>query len=100
MVECLYRLQLHLFGIYLASKQGGLGKLDISLLAEKSLSYGVIDDETGVSFCDLFFIESSSGKKLHPISDLSIVHLPLHGSTMSTWLKCQTYLLTASYNVD
>ena len=44
-------------------KEGGLGNMNIPLLADKSMkiakSYGVLDEESGVTFRGLFIIDSN-----------------------------------------
>lgn len=51
----------HLAWVNTPRKQGGLGQMNIPLLADKSLSiarsYGVLDEETGIAFRGLFIID-------------------------------------------
>lgn len=51
----------HLAWINTPRKQGGLGEMKIPLLADKSMKiskdYGVLDEESGISFRGLFIID-------------------------------------------
>lgn len=53
----------HLAWINTPRKQGGLGELNIPLLADKSMKvsrdYGVLDEETGIPFRGLYIIDAN-----------------------------------------
>ncbi|XP_017777793.1 PREDICTED: peroxiredoxin 1-like [Nicrophorus vespilloides] len=57
-------------------KQGGLGKMQIPLLADKSMKiardYGVLDEESGVPFRGLFIIDVKGVLRQITINDLPV----------------------------
>ncbi|KAJ8923197.1 hypothetical protein NQ315_001751 [Exocentrus adspersus] len=66
----------HLAWINTPRKQGGLGQMDIPLLADKSMSiarsYGVLDEETGVPFRGLFIIDGNGILRQVTVNDLPV----------------------------
>lgn len=66
----------HLAWINQPRKQGGLGHLDIPLLADKSMKvardYGVLDEESGVPFRGLFIIDGKQNLRQITVNDLPI----------------------------
>ncbi|XP_014219751.1 peroxiredoxin 1 [Copidosoma floridanum] len=66
----------HLAWVNTPRKQGGLGKLDIPLLADKSgnisRSYGVYNEETGIPFRGLFIIDDKQNLRQITINDLPV----------------------------
>lgn len=57
-------------------KQGGLGPLDIPLLADKSMkiarAYGVLNEDSGVPFRGLFIIDAEQNLRQITINDLPV----------------------------
>uniref|UniRef100_A0A0K8TUD5 thioredoxin-dependent peroxiredoxin n=1 Tax=Tabanus bromius TaxID=304241 RepID=A0A0K8TUD5_TABBR len=57
-------------------KQGGLGELDIPLLADKSMKiardYHILDEETGVPFRGLFIIDKEQNLRQITVNDLPV----------------------------
>lgn len=66
----------HLAWINTPRKQGGLGEMDIPLLADKSMKiardYGVLDEETGIPFRGLFIIDKSQNLRQITMNDLPV----------------------------
>ncbi|XP_055840939.1 peroxiredoxin 1 [Episyrphus balteatus] len=66
----------HLAWINTSRKQGGLGQLDIPLLADKSMKvareYGVLDEESGVPFRGLFIIDGKQNLRQITVNDLPV----------------------------
>ncbi|XP_015123208.1 peroxiredoxin 1 [Diachasma alloeum] len=66
----------HLAWVNTPRKQGGLGEMDIPLLADKSLktarAYGVLDEETGIPFRGLFIIDDKQNLRQITINDLPV----------------------------
>ncbi|KAM7349580.1 peroxiredoxin 2 [Cochliomyia hominivorax] len=66
----------HLAWINTPRKQGGLGEMDIPLLADKSMKiardYGVLDEETGIPFRGLFIIDKNQNMRQITINDLPV----------------------------
>ncbi|XP_075159015.1 peroxiredoxin 2 [Haematobia irritans] len=66
----------HLAWINTPRKQGGLGEMDIPLLADKSMKiardYGVLDEETGIPFRGLFIIDKNQVLRQKTINDLPV----------------------------
>jgi len=66
----------HLAWMNTPRKQGGLGDLNIPLLADKSLKiardYGVLDEETGIPFRGLFIIDGKQNLRQMTINDLPV----------------------------
>ncbi|KAH0952835.1 hypothetical protein HN011_001374 [Eciton burchellii] len=66
----------HLAWINTARKQGGLGEMNIPLLADKnfkiSRDYGVLDEETGIPFRGLFIIDDKQNLRQITINDLPV----------------------------
>ena len=65
----------HLAWINTPRKQGGLGELNIPLLADKSmkvsLDYGVLDEETGIPFRGLYIIDAN--QKLRQVTKTCVL---------------------------
>lgn len=59
-----------------ARKQGGLGNLNIPLLADKSMKiardYGVLDEESGIPFRGLFIIDTKQNLRQITVNDLPV----------------------------
>nr|WIM01398.1 peroxiredoxin 1-like [Limnephilus flavicornis] len=57
-------------------KEGGLGKMDIPLLADKngkiSRDYGVLDEESGIPFRGLFIIDAKQNLRQITVNDLPV----------------------------
>jgi len=57
-------------------KEGGLGKMNIPLLADKSgklaRSYGVLNEETGIPFRGLFIIDKNQNLRQITVNDLPV----------------------------
>lgn len=57
-------------------KKGGLGEMDIPLLADKSMKisrdYGVLDEDTGIPFRGLFIIDRNQVLRQMTINDLPV----------------------------
>jgi peroxiredoxin 1 len=57
-------------------KQGGLGEMNIPLLADKSgkiaRDYGVLDEESGIPFRGLFIIDDKQNLRQVTINDLPV----------------------------
>lgn len=85
----------HLAWINTPRKQGGLGKLDIPLLADKSMSisrnYGVLDEDSGVPFRGLFIIDNTPEQKLRQIT---VNDLPVGRSVDETLRLVQAFQFT------
>ncbi|XP_014235391.1 peroxiredoxin 1 [Trichogramma pretiosum] len=66
----------HLAWANLPRKDGGLGEMNIPLLADKSAkiarSYGVYDEETGIPFRGLFIIDKKQNLRQITINDLPV----------------------------
>ncbi|XP_055909523.1 peroxiredoxin 1 [Eupeodes corollae] len=66
----------HLAWINTSRKQGGLGQLDIPLLADKSMKvardFGVLDEESGVPFRGLFIIDGKQNLRQITVNDLPV----------------------------
>ncbi|XP_003701377.1 peroxiredoxin 2 isoform X2 [Megachile rotundata] len=66
----------HLAWVNTPRKQGGLGEMNIPLLADKSTKiardYGVLDEETGVPFRGLFIIDDKQHLRQVTINDLPV----------------------------
>lgn len=66
----------HLAWINTPRKQGGLGEMDIPLLADKSMKiardYGVLDEETGIPFRGLFIIDKNQNLRQMTVNDLPV----------------------------
>ncbi|XP_013097212.1 peroxiredoxin 1 [Stomoxys calcitrans] len=66
----------HLAWINTPRKQGGLGEMDIPLLADKSMKiardYGVLDEDTGIPFRGLFIIDKNQVLRQKTINDLPV----------------------------
>lgn len=66
----------HLAWINTPRKQGGLGELNIPLLADKSFKisrdYGVLDEETGIPFRGLYIIDGRQTLRQVTINDLPV----------------------------
>lgn len=57
-------------------KNGGLGKLNYPLLADKNMSiarnYGVLDEESGIPFRGLFIIDAKQNLRQITVNDLPV----------------------------
>ncbi|KAI9581813.1 hypothetical protein GQX74_010130 [Glossina fuscipes] len=66
----------HLAWVNTPRRQGGLGELDIPLLADKSMKiareYGVLNEETGIPFRGLFIIDKNQILRQITINDLPV----------------------------
>ncbi|CAF0718737.1 unnamed protein product [Adineta steineri] len=66
----------HLAWVNTSRKQGGLGKMNIPLLADKNLDistkYGVLKDDEGIAFRGLFIIDSNGILRQITINDLPV----------------------------
>jgi peroxiredoxin (alkyl hydroperoxide reductase subunit C) len=66
----------HLAWINTSRKDGGLGGIDIPLLADKSMAisraYGVLQEESGVSFRGLFIIDGKQNLRQITVNDLPV----------------------------
>ncbi|KAG6803739.1 peroxiredoxin 1 [Apis mellifera caucasica] len=66
----------HLAWVNTPRKQGGLGEMNIPLLADKSSKiardYGVLDEESGVPFRGLFIIDDKQNLRQITINDLPV----------------------------
>ena len=66
----------HLAWVNTPRKQGGLGQMNIPLLADKnfkiSRDYGVLDEDTGVTFRGLFIIDPKGILRQITINDLPV----------------------------
>lgn len=66
----------HLAWINTPRKQGGLGELNIPLLADKSMKiardYGVLQEESGVPFRGLFIIDGKGNLRQVTVNDLPV----------------------------
>lgn len=66
----------HLAWVNTPRKQGGLGEMNIPLLADKSAKiardYGVLDEETGIPFRGLFIIDDKQNLRQVTINDLPV----------------------------
>lgn len=66
----------HLAWINTPRKQGGLGEMQIPLLADKSMAiskaYGVLDEETGIAFRGLFIIDGDGNLRQVTVNDLPV----------------------------
>ncbi|CAL7937422.1 unnamed protein product [Xylocopa violacea] len=66
----------HLAWVNTPRKQGGLGEMNIPLLADKSTKiardYGVLDEETGIPFRGLFIIDGEQKLRQVTINDLPV----------------------------
>lgn len=66
----------HLAWMNTPRKEGGVGKLDIPLLADKSMKiardYGVLQEESGVAFRGLFIIDGKQNLRQVTVNDLPV----------------------------
>nr|UYG55619.1 peroxidase 1 [Geocoris pallidipennis] len=66
----------HLAWINTPRKQGGLGGMDIPILADKSgriaKSYGIYNEETGIPYRGLFIIDASGKLRQVTVNDLPV----------------------------
>uniref|UniRef100_A0A182JGY2 thioredoxin-dependent peroxiredoxin n=1 Tax=Anopheles atroparvus TaxID=41427 RepID=A0A182JGY2_ANOAO len=66
----------HLAWVNTPRKQGGLGELNIPLLADKSMKiardYGVLQEESGVPFRGLFIIDGKGNLRQVTVNDLPV----------------------------
>lgn len=66
----------HLAWINTPRKQGGLGELNIPLLADKSMKisrdYGVLDEESGIPFRGLYIIDVNQKLRQITVNDLPV----------------------------
>ncbi|KAJ3640249.1 hypothetical protein Zmor_003558 [Zophobas morio] len=66
----------HLAWINTPRKHGGLGPMNIPLLSDKSMKiardYGILDEETGISFRGLFIIDVNGILRQTTINDLPV----------------------------
>ncbi|XP_013789383.1 peroxiredoxin 1-like [Limulus polyphemus] len=66
----------HLAWVNTPRKEGGLGKMKIPLLADKSLeiskAYGVLKDDEGISFRGLFIIDNHQNLRQITVNDLPV----------------------------
>ncbi|XP_002042920.2 peroxiredoxin 1 [Drosophila sechellia] len=86
----------HLAWINTPRKQGGLGSMDIPLLADKSMKvardYGVLDEETGIPFRGLFIIDDKQNLRQITVNDL-----PVGRSVEETLRLVQAFQYTDKY---
>jgi len=86
----------HLAWINTPRKQGGLGSMDIPLLADKSMkvarAYGVLDEETGIPFRGLFIIDDKQNLRQITVNDL-----PVGRSVEETLRLVQAFQYTDKY---
>uniref|UniRef100_A0A1A9Z1L9 thioredoxin-dependent peroxiredoxin n=1 Tax=Glossina pallidipes TaxID=7398 RepID=A0A1A9Z1L9_GLOPL len=66
----------HLAWVNTPRRQGGLGEMDIPLLADKSMKiardYNILDEETGVPFRGLFIIDRNQLLRQITINDITV----------------------------
>lgn len=66
----------HLAWINTPRKQGGLGNLDIPLLADKTMNiaraYGILNEDTGIPFRGLFIIDGKGTLRQITVNDLPV----------------------------
>lgn len=66
----------HLAWINTPRKEGGLGNIELPLLADKSMatarSYGVLQEESGISFRGLFIIDGKQNLRQITVNDLPV----------------------------
>jgi len=66
----------HLAWINMSRKEGGLGHLDIPLLADKTMNvsraYGVLNEDTGIPFRGLFIIDGKQNLRQITVNDLPV----------------------------
>lgn len=66
----------HLAWINTPRKEGGLGNIQLPLLADKSLAvaraYGVLQEESGISFRGLFIIDEKQNLRQVTVNDLPV----------------------------
>lgn len=66
----------HLAWINTPRKEGGLGNINLPLLADKSMvmsrAYGVLQEESGVSFRGLFIIDGKQNLRQVTVNDLPV----------------------------
>ncbi|XP_055385544.1 peroxiredoxin 1 [Condylostylus longicornis] len=66
----------HLAWVNTPRKEGGLGSLNIPLLADKSMKiakdYGVLDEESGIPFRGLFIIDGNQNLRQITVNDLPV----------------------------
>lgn len=66
----------HLAWINTSRKEGGLGHLDIPLLADKTMNvaraYGVLNEDTGIPFRGLFIIDGKQNLRQVTVNDLPV----------------------------
>lgn len=66
----------HLAWINTSRKEGGLGSIEYPLLADKSMTvardYGVLQEESGISFRGLFIIDGAQNLRQITVNDLPV----------------------------
>ena len=66
----------HLAWVNTPRKEGGLGNINLPLLADKSMvmsrAYGVLQEESGVSFRGLFIIDGKQNLRQVTVNDLPV----------------------------
>jgi len=66
----------HLAWINTPRKEGGLGNIELPLLADKSMTtaraYGVLQEESGISFRGLFIIDGKQNLRQITVNDLPV----------------------------
>ncbi|XP_031627144.1 peroxiredoxin 1 [Contarinia nasturtii] len=66
----------HLAWVNQSRKEGGLGEMNIPLLADKSMKisrdYGVLDEESGIPFRGLYIIDSKGNLRQITVNDLPV----------------------------
>lgn len=86
----------HLAWINTPRKDGGIGEMNIPLIADKSCKiardYGVLDEETGVPFRGLFIIDDKQNLRQITINDL-----PVGRSVDETLRLVQAFQYTDKY---
>ncbi|XP_012263837.2 peroxiredoxin 1 [Athalia rosae] len=86
----------HLAWINTPRKQGGLGDMNIPLLADKSFKisrdYGVLDEESGIPFRGLFIIDDKQNLRQITVNDL-----PVGRSVDETLRLVQAFQYTDKY---
>lgn len=86
----------HLAWINTDRKNGGLGSLDIPLLADKTMNvaraYGVLNEDTGIPYRGLFIIDKSQNLRQITVNDL-----PVGRSVDETLRLVQAFQFTDEY---
>ncbi|KAI4484135.1 PREDICTED: peroxiredoxin 1-like [Polistes canadensis] len=86
----------HLAWINTPRKDGGIGEMNIPLLADKSCKiardYGVLDEETGIPFRGLFIIDDKQNLRQITVNDL-----PVGRSVDETLRLVQAFQYTDKY---